>query len=130
MQYSIIGYPIAMFISLFTLKKATELIRIPEILRNPLHQPGANIERGKHFSRFMGKNVMLLACTSALIGGYAVYEVNKYYMYTKYRNLVSCYLDACERQFLRNLRDEGKSVDFTFKSNKIPASINNDALSV
>lgn len=70
-----------------------------------------NVQRGKHFRSFLGKNILLLACTTSLIGGYAIYEVNKYYMYVKYKSLVNVYLDACERDYLQSLQQEGRQVD-------------------
>jgi hypothetical protein len=48
----------------------------------------------------MTNNIILLLCTTAAVIGGASYEINKYYMYLKYKNLVDSYLDACEKDYL------------------------------
>ncbi|EAR83175.1 transmembrane protein, putative (macronuclear) [Tetrahymena thermophila SB210] len=114
-KYNIALYPVFTLLGLFGFKKAIDFVQIPEIFRNPLLPPQAKIKRTKYMKYFMGKYALAGACFLATLAGCGLYQVNKFYMYLKYKNLVESYLDAKEREFLNELKVQGQRIDLQLK---------------
>ncbi|KAL4477445.1 hypothetical protein ABPG74_002595 [Tetrahymena malaccensis] len=114
-KYNIALYPVVTLFGLIGFKKAIDFVQIPEIFRNPLLPPQAKIKRTKYVKYFMGKYALAGSCFLATLAGCGLYQVNKFYMYLKYKNLVESYLDAKEREFLNELKEQGQRIDIQLR---------------
>ena len=103
--------PLVIFGVLFTSKLLLRKMNIPSLMRNPLSPAEKFKERKRFWDYFMSNHMIFLGTSASLVYSVVYYEMTKYYLFTKYENLINAYLDASEKHYFKQLVDLNKAYE-------------------
>ncbi len=103
--------PLIIFGVLVSSKLILRRLNLPSLLRNPLSPTEKFRERKRFWDYFMSNHIIFLGTSASLAYSVVYYEMTKYYLFTKYENLVNAYLDASERHYFKQLIELNKAYE-------------------